>query len=595
MRLQAVNKPEYNFIDAPLRVRIAEGRTILIKADTFYCANGIISIGGWASEPLEFALEADGAELPLAANARHYRKDVNEALKRNDTMPLAFGLVADLGENSGKLSLLCRCPELNVLFRLPLPPERAERSLSAVSLAVLGKSAHETCRILIKKKTVQSAYGSGDIEHAIRMRAPGYDEIIMFSGWLEQPERSNLYAAAKDSDVKIPFAPYFWPRGEIDAVKGPSLNSSQNGYGFMAFAKKFPAQAEKLEIWSEKDGKRKKLAEHLIDDSSSFNDLINNFFSIEVPWSSIAECYSKVALPAISPIHRQHQALLAKRPVMRGGIGTPADTPGYSIIIPLYGNLDFLATQIMCFSEDREAREQAEIIYVIDDPSLLDEFQAKAAELNELFAFPVLWISNGANQGFSAANNLGASIARGKYLVFMNSDVFPEQPGWLGKFAKAMEKDPGIGIAGCLLLSPSGTIQHAGMDFRYDPYFKIWTNIHPHAGCDPDFMSLRPREARAVTGACVAMEKDLFGKLDGWSVDYIIGDFEDSDFCLKARAYGKKVAFLSDISLTHLERQSFKLWGSDITRQRLTICNAVAHQNKWKKWLCDNREWNRPQ
>lgn len=580
-----MDKPEYNFFDAPLQLRLAESTTMLIKADVFYCANGVISIGGWISEPLEFALEADGVELPLAANARHYRKDVNEALKRNDTMPLAFGLVANLGENPEKLSLLCRCVDLNILFRLPLPLERAEKSLSPVSLAVLGKSAHETCRILIKKKTVQSAYGSGEIEHAIRMRAPGYDEIIMFSGWLEQPERTNLYATVKDSEAKFPFEPYFWPRGDIDAVKGPCLNSSQNGYGFMAFVKNFPAPAEKLEIWSEKGGKRKKLAEHLIDDSSTFNELINNFFSIEVPWSCVAECYSKVALPAISPIHRQHQALLAKRPVMRGNFGKPVDNPGYSIIIPLYGNLDFLTTQIMCFSEDREAREQAEIIYVIDDPSLLDEFQAKASELNELFAVPVLWVSNGANQGFSAANNLGASVARGRQLVFMNSDVFPEQPGWLGKFAKAMENDPEIGIAGCLLLSPSGTIQHAGMDFKYDPYLKIWTNIHPWAGCDPAFMDLREAEAPAVTGACIAIKKELFKKLGGWSVDYIIGDFEDSDFCLKARESGKKVAFLSDISLTHLERQTFKLWGSDITRQRLTICNAAAHQNKWKKWL----------
>lgn len=576
-----MDKTEYNFFDAPLRVRLADGKTTLVKADLFYCANGIVAIGGWTSEPLELAFEADGAELSLAANARHYRKDVNEALKRGDAAQLAFGLVASIGGCAEKLSLLCRCPGQNVLFRLPLPPQRAETALPPVSLAVLGKSAYETCRVLIKKKKFQSASASGEIEYAIRMRAPGYDNVIMLSGWLEKTDGSRLYATGKDQDVKIPFDLHFWHRPDIEAVKGPCLNKGQNGYGFIASVKNFPVSVGELEIWSERDGERKKLAEHIIDDESTFNDFINNFFRMEIPLSSIAECYAKAAVPAISQINKQHQALLAKRPVMRGVIGKPTDAPLYSIIIPLYGSLDFLAMQIMCFSGDSEAVEKAEIIYVLDDPSLLDAFQAKAAELEELFAVSILWISKGSNQGFSSANNLGASIAKGRYLVFMNSDVFPEHHGWLGKFAKAMENDSQIGIAGCLLLSPAGTIQHAGMDFKYDHYFKIWTNIHPEAGCDPALMNIRRRMVPAVTGACLAMERALFERIGGWSLDYIMGDFEDSDLCFMAMKCGKKVALLHDIVMTHLERQSFKLWGDGESRQRLAVLNALIHQTKW--------------
>ena len=36
------------------------------------------------------------------------------------------------------------------------------------------------------------------------------------------------------------------------------------------------------------------------------------------------------------------------------------------------------------------------------------------------------------------------------------------QPGWLASLATAMADDPAIGITGCKILYPDGTIQHGG-------------------------------------------------------------------------------------------------------------------------------------
>ncbi|MFH1907557.1 MAG: glycosyltransferase [Chloroflexota bacterium] len=45
------------------------------------------------------------------------------------------------------------------------------------------------------------------------------------------------------------------------------------------------------------------------------------------------------------------------------------------------------------------------------------------------------------NRGFAAANNLGAQLARGKWLTLLNNDAFPE-PNWLENILRAAEEHP---------------------------------------------------------------------------------------------------------------------------------------------------------
>ena len=45
------------------------------------------------------------------------------------------------------------------------------------------------------------------------------------------------------------------------------------------------------------------------------------------------------------------------------------------------------------------------------------------------------------NLGFAAANNLGASLARGRWLALLNTDAFPE-PDWLENLLEATRNYP---------------------------------------------------------------------------------------------------------------------------------------------------------
>jgi len=89
----------------------------------------------------------------------------------------------------------------------------------------------------------------------------------------------------------------------------------------------------------------------------------------------------------------------------------------------------------------------------------------------------------------------------------------------------------------------------------------------------------------AITGACLAMRRADYDRIGGWDTGYLIGDFEDSDLCLKLRSNGLQVAYLPTVQLTHLERQSFKLLGQGDFRTRVVIYNANRHQTRWSRLL----------
>ena len=67
----------------------------------------------------------------------------------------------------------------------------------------------------------------------------------------------------------------------------------------------------------------------------------------------------------------------------------------------------------------------------------------------------------------------------------------------------------------------------------------------------------------AVSAACLLIRKSTYDAVGGLDEGFLIGDFEDSDLCLKVRRQGQEIACLRDLNLTHLERQSFTGIGAD--------------------------------
>ena len=271
------------------------------------------------------------------------------------------------------------------------------------------------------------------------------------------------------------------------------------------------------------------------------------------------------------------------KPVVRS-YGVPPTNPLLSILVPLYGRHDFADYQMALFADDPDF-QSVELIYVVDDPTIFGAFSSACPDLYRTFLVPFVVASSRTNLGFAGANNFGAEIARGQYLLFLNSDVMPKRPLWASDLLRTYRSLQDPGMLGAKLLYEDGSVQHAGMAFRrYSGWSDMWINDHPLKGQSPVGLS-GVSQVVAVTAACAVMETALYRTLGGFSEDYIVGDFEDSDLCLRACAAGRQNYVALDVELYHLERQSQTRIGDSILRTNLTLYNCWLQNSRWAEQI----------
>jgi GT2 family glycosyltransferase len=200
----------------------------------------------------------------------------------------------------------------------------------------------------------------------------------------------------------------------------------------------------------------------------------------------------------------------------------------------------------------------------------------------ERFRLPFRALLFDRNVGFAPTNNIGLQHAHGRYVCFLNSDAFPGTDDWLERLAGRLVTYPGLGAVGPLLLYEDGSIQHQGMSFRQLTEFGGWHfGHHPGKG-----MQLRDakgmRHCISITGACMLLRRSVAERLHGFDEPYAIGDFEDSDLCLRLYRMGLTCAVDLDVHLFHLERKS-QAGSAANWRMNLTLYNAWFHERRWAR------------
>ncbi len=257
--------------------------------------------------------------------------------------------------------------------------------------------------------------------------------------------------------------------------------------------------------------------------------------------------------------------------------------PVVSLIIPIYGRYDFIEHQLAQFINDVDMQRH-EILYVIDDPRLNTAIMDSIKMLEKVYkiAFSVLFLES--NLGYAGANNSGVQHASADTLLLLNSDVLPVQPGWLQALLALSADHINNSIVGARLIYEDNTIQHNGMQFHASMFADdLWINLHPAKGFPvglvPASQSLV--DCESVTGACLLIKRDHYLAINGLDENYILGDYEDSDLCLKARQHGLRIKMAETVVLYHLERQSQSLVSDQQWKTDLTYYNCWQHSNKW--------------
>jgi GT2 family glycosyltransferase len=551
--------------EEPIYFRSGEDIVAGLKIDTIKITNRKIELLGWYAGEIQVQLLCNGQ--PLEQNVTHnLRPDIAEIIKWPEPEE-GFGFTLKAGVTKAKKNQYI----VQIQIKDGEQTHSFQRALELDKFVTLGKTSPGNTRAV---GYLELAAASVLIQEAIVVGWVIHDPGVRV--WLEN-EDGDRYSLNNAFRIKR--------QDVFDAFAKNFGNDAREG-GFIILV---PGMllTEKIRLMAMSGSESIVLG--TIECSSleaTSTACARWLFGIATPLGQMQKRFPLIDGPLIDAYLSYEQQGWAGLPLQMHQLGNPTINPDVSVIVPLYGRSDFVEHQLLEFCRDAWFAQNAELIYVLDDPQLADSFPALAEYLYRLYRLPFKWVWGDVNRGYSGANNLGASQAAGTKLLFLNSDAFPQQPGWLQALLSVLDDHPEIGAVGPRLVFADGSIQHAGMEFMRRDELGIWINHHPFMGLDSKLdraqeLTIVP----AVTGACLAIRRSDFDRIQGWDTGYLIGDFEDSDLCLKLRAEGLKIGYLPTVQLTHLERQSFKLLGQDDFRTRVTIYNAVRHQNRWQPLL----------
>jgi GT2 family glycosyltransferase len=197
-----------------------------------------------------------------------------------------------------------------------------------------------------------------------------------------------------------------------------------------------------------------------------------------------------------------------------------------TIIVPLHNGLEF--TKGFFLSLQRLPPLVTWDIIWVDDLST----DGTREWLNGLVIRNHHIILNRQRLRYAANNNLGAKMADGDILLFLNNDIILS-PNWIAPLMQIFERNENLGVIGNIQLQPAtGRIDHAGICFDLiglpDHHLKNRALSAAHGnGC---FVP-------AVTAACCMIRRDLFLSVGGFDERYRNG-CEDVDLCLRLGEMG---------------------------------------------------------
>lgn len=173
----------------------------------------------------------------------------------------------------------------------------------------------------------------------------------------------------------------------------------------------------------------------------------------------------------------------------------------------------------------------------------------------------VILIENNANLGFAVANNIGLRVAKGRYLLLLNSDTVLHEEGLVSCFKK-MEEDQKIGLLGCRLLNADGSLQLSCARFPdlLTPVFrklffeKIISRLFKRK---MQFSSIYSEEQHLsdfnpdwLIGAFMLVKREAFDQVGGLDEAYFMYS-EDMDWCYRFRQAGWEIHYLASTRVTH--------------------------------------------
>ena len=187
-------------------------------------------------------------------------------------------------------------------------------------------------------------------------------------------------------------------------------------------------------------------------------------------------------------------------------------------------------------------------------------------------------IANSDNAGACTARNQALAIATGEHIAFADNDLAVRSRNWLTVLSDTLDERPDVGIAGPRLLfpyepyniqcagvaiSPSGRVQYCGRGEPRDT---------------PEFSE--PRTVQCLTSACWLMRRELYERLGDLDEIFNPAQYEDFDYCYRARQAGWEILYQPAAEMYHFENTTTD-GSTDFNFTYVTIKNGAVFKQRW--------------
>ena len=191
------------------------------------------------------------------------------------------------------------------------------------------------------------------------------------------------------------------------------------------------------------------------------------------------------------------------------------------------------------------------------------------------------------NRGFAVANNIGARLARGKWLALLNSDAFPE-PNWLEQLLQAAENNLEFTFFASRQIQANA---NSLLDGAGDAFHVSGLAWRQYFGFPVDQYGLKSVEVFSPCAAAALYSRQAFLDVGGFDEDFF-SYFEDVDLGFRLRLQGHRCLYVSgavvyhigsatlgaksDFALYHIHRNFVWLFVQNMPSSQLWI-NFPAH------------------
>lgn len=180
--------------------------------------------------------------------------------------------------------------------------------------------------------------------------------------------------------------------------------------------------------------------------------------------------------------------------------------------------------------------------------------------------FPqVVLIANTENRGFAAANNQGIGIAKGGYVLLLNSDTIVLDNA-IGQVVSFADSHPESAVVGCRVLNPDRSLQQtcfmfpsvANMLLSSTYLYKLFPKSKLFGRERMTWWDRsNMREVDVVTGCFMLVRRGAIEQVGMMDEQFFMYG-EETDWCYQFKQAGWKVMFTPSAEIIHLGRASSK-------------------------------------